>query len=181
MTVPKKVYLNLSPKIRAVLGWRMSGRIEPMVELIHCSHRTVYTNQTICLDPIETERSEATIPRRSRGWREAPVTPGKSMITVTDGSKRPGTRLEQTQWFNRREMIVNKSRQTCTVASAYTSHDGSVLCGDSEYFWDSVHFLTNEPPHLLMRPDNQGFGAGLFWGGSGSGYTAPVPEKWEHN
>ena len=45
----------------------LSGRIEPMDELIHCSHRTVYTNQTICWDPIETERSEATIPRRSRG------------------------------------------------------------------------------------------------------------------
>ena len=53
----------------------LSGRIEPMVELIHCSH----TNQTICWDPIETERSEA------------PVTPGESMITVTGGSKRPGT------------------------------------------------------------------------------------------
>ena len=36
-------------------------------ELIHCSHRTAYTNQTICWDPIETERSVATIPRRSRG------------------------------------------------------------------------------------------------------------------
>ena len=45
----------------------VSGRIEPMVELIHCSHRTVYTNQTICWDPIETERIEVTIPRRSRG------------------------------------------------------------------------------------------------------------------
>ena len=41
----------------------------------------VYTNQTICWDPIETERSEA------------PDTPGESMITVTNGSKRPGTDL----------------------------------------------------------------------------------------
>ena len=38
----------------------VSARIEPMVELIHCSHRTVYT-------------------------------PGESIITVTGGSKRPGT------------------------------------------------------------------------------------------
>ena len=42
----------------------VSARIEPMVELIHCSHQTVHTNQTICWDLIETERSEATIPRR---------------------------------------------------------------------------------------------------------------------
>ena len=52
--------------------------MEPMVELIHYSHRIVYTNQTICWDPIESERSEA------------PETPGDSMITVTVGSKRPG-------------------------------------------------------------------------------------------
>ena len=45
----------------------MSDRIEPMVELIHCSHRTVYTNQSICWDPIETERSKATISRRRGG------------------------------------------------------------------------------------------------------------------
>ena len=38
-------------------------RIEPMVELVYCSHRTVYTDHKICRDPIETERSEATIPR----------------------------------------------------------------------------------------------------------------------
>ena len=47
--------------------FRLSGRIEPMVELIHCSHRTIYTNQTIGWDPIETERSKVTIPRQSRG------------------------------------------------------------------------------------------------------------------
>ena len=49
---------------------RVSGRIEPMDELIFYSHRMVYTNQTICWDPIctvETEKSEATIPRRSWG------------------------------------------------------------------------------------------------------------------
>ena len=64
-------------------GWIwVLDRIGPMVELIHCSHRTVYTNQTICWDPIETKKSEATIPRRS--W-------GESMITVTTGSKLPGT------------------------------------------------------------------------------------------
>ena len=45
----------------------VSGQIEPMDELIHCSHRTVYTNQTIGWDPIEIERSEATILRRSWG------------------------------------------------------------------------------------------------------------------
>ena len=61
-----------------------------MVELIHCSHRMVYTNQTICWDPIETERSEATIPRRSRGDAKCLTpAPGDSMITVTGGSKRP--------------------------------------------------------------------------------------------
>ena len=54
-----------SPTVKCLL-W-VSGRIELMVELIHCSHWMVYTNQTICWDPIETERSEATIPRRSRG------------------------------------------------------------------------------------------------------------------
>ena len=62
------LFLNLmivSCKINKIV--EVSGRIEPMVELIHCSHRMIYTNQTICWDPIETERSEATIPRRSRG------------------------------------------------------------------------------------------------------------------
>ena len=54
-----------------------------MDELIHYSHRMVYTNQTTCWDPIETERSEA------------PDTPGDSMITVTGGSKRPCTPLKK--------------------------------------------------------------------------------------
>ena len=44
---------------KSELYW-VSARIEPMVELIQCSHRTVYT-------------------------------PGESIITVTGGSKRPGT------------------------------------------------------------------------------------------
>ena len=65
-----------------------------MDELIYCSHRMVYTNQTICWDPIETERSEATIPRRSRGdaKRQSPCVTACCMITVTGGSKRPCTR-----------------------------------------------------------------------------------------
>ena len=50
------------PSNNRSFSW-VSGRIEPTVELIFCSHRMVYTNQT----PIETERSEATIPRRSWG------------------------------------------------------------------------------------------------------------------
>ena len=55
--------------LRIEKGWShtLSGRIEPMDELIYCSHRMVYTKQTICWDPIETEGSVATIPRRSRG------------------------------------------------------------------------------------------------------------------
>ena len=67
--------------------YMVSDPIEPMVELVHCSHRTVYTDHKICWDPKETERSKATIPR----WRKAPDTPGESLITVTTGSKRPGT------------------------------------------------------------------------------------------
>ena len=82
----RRWYLTIHKQTLHLLSKLMvSGRIEPMVELLNCSHRTVYTNQTICSDPIETERSEATIPR----WREAPNTPGDSMIT--GGSKRPGT------------------------------------------------------------------------------------------
>ena len=82
----------LDPRVVSTL----LGRIEQMVELIHCSHRMpmVYTNQTICWDPIETERSEATIPRRSRGdaKRQSPCVTACCMITVTGGSKRPCTR-----------------------------------------------------------------------------------------
>ena len=42
--------------VHIMMSQGLTGRIEPMVEMIHCSHRTVYTNQTKCWDPIETER-----------------------------------------------------------------------------------------------------------------------------
>ena len=34
----------------------MSDQIESMVQMIHCSHWTVYTKQTICWDPTKTEK-----------------------------------------------------------------------------------------------------------------------------
>ena len=44
---------------------------------------------------------------------------------------------------------VNKS-QNYTVASALSVR-GSVLCGDSEYFWDSVRiYINNCTVHVLM-------------------------------
>ena len=61
-----------------VLFGAVSGRIEPTVELIHCSHRTVYTTVT-----MQVTRSAST--------------PGESMITVTGGSKRPTTKWKQAE------------------------------------------------------------------------------------
>ena len=61
-----------------------------MDELIYCSHRTVYTNQTICWDPRNREERSDDSEAKPR-WREAPDTPSESMITVTGGSKRPCT------------------------------------------------------------------------------------------
>ena len=82
----------------------LSGRIEPMDELIYCSHRTVYTNQTICWDPIETERSEATIPRRSRGdaKRQTPRVTAWSLWPVVQSVLVPVF-----MWHNQAEQLLS--------------------------------------------------------------------------
>ena len=54
-----------------------------MDELIYYSHRKVYTNQTICWDPIETERGEATIPCEAKVTRSA-RNPGVHLLRVLE-------------------------------------------------------------------------------------------------
>ena len=51
-------------------------------------------------------------------------------------------------------MHLIKDREGVALALYAT---GSNLCEESDYFWDNVDSAS------------QGFGAGLFWGGSGSG------------
>ena len=65
----------------------VADRIAPMVELIQCSHRRVYTNQTVHMLGSNRNREERT--------DDSEAKPGESMITVTAGSKRPGTTLYQ--------------------------------------------------------------------------------------
>ena len=126
----KNLFEILSGLYRRLVGqWSpemLSGRIEPMDELIYCSHRTVYTNQTICWDPIETERSEATIPRRGRGdaKRQTPRVTAWSVITLTGGSKRPGTFpcLVRRYSMQAHFAISNFSPFNITIFLLYTSY-----------------------------------------------------------